>query len=100
MKIVVRIDRILLDGISATFDLRRFSATLESELARFLKAAPLEGWRNHAIEAVAAPVAPVSATKQPEATGRGVARATGSVITGLQTTEVEHAFGATAGGPG
>jgi hypothetical protein len=99
MKIVVHIDRILLDGIAATFDLQRFSATIESELSRFLKAVPLEVWRNDAIDAVTAPVAPILATKQPEAMGRGIARATGSLITRLQTTEVEHAFGSTAGGP-
>jgi hypothetical protein len=97
MKIVVHIDSILLDGLSAKLDPRRLSATIESELCRFLKAAPLEHWRNGAIDDVAAPIPPIVATRQPEAIGRGIARVTGSVITSSQTTQVEHAFGNTTG---
>jgi hypothetical protein len=99
VKIVVHIDRILLDGVATKFDRQRLSSTIERELSRFLKAAPLERWRNDAIGDVAAPVAPISATKAPEAIGRGIARATGSVLTRSQATNPEQAFGGTTGAP-
>ncbi len=99
MKIVVHIDRILLDGISGKFDPRPFSAAIESELSQFLRATPLERWQSSAIEKVTAPVAPISATQHPEAIGHGIARVTGSVITGLQATKVEHGFENTTGEP-
>ncbi len=99
MKIVVHIDRILLDGIPAKLDPQRLSATIETELSRFLKAAPLERWRHGAIDDVAASVASVSSTKRPDAIGRGIARATGSVIRRFQATNVEHAFSNITGEP-
>lgn len=99
MRIVVHIDRIVIDGVATKVDRRRLSSTIKSELAQFLKAAPLERWRNDAIEDVAAPVAPISATTQAEAIGRGIARAAGSVVTRVQATNVQHAFGKTTGEP-
>jgi hypothetical protein len=97
MRIVVDIDRLVLDGFPAGADTRQISAAVERELSRLLSAAPPESWRGSAVEHVAAPAGGFAAADSPAAIGGGIARAVGFGIATTQAYETQPAFVGTNG---
>jgi len=92
VRIVVHIDRLVLDGFPAGANTRQLAAAVERELCRLLTAAPFESWRGGAIDHVAAPGGGFSATERPEVIGQAIARAAGFGIAAAQPAAVQPAF--------
>jgi hypothetical protein len=81
MKIVVHIDRLILDGIGAEpGDAPRIRAALEAELTRRLSGAPRDAFAGGAVPRIAAPQ--IRAGRTPEATGTHVAAAVAAGLRG------------------
>ena len=97
MRIVVHIDRLVLDGFPAGANTRQLRAAVERELSRLLVARPPDSWRGGAVERVTAPGGVFNAADRPEAIGRGVARAAGFGIATTQAGDVQLAFAGSGG---
>jgi|HubBroStandDraft_1064217.scaffolds.fasta_scaffold69663_2 hypothetical protein len=82
MKLVVSIDRLVLDGLAATpREAARIRASMETELARLLSAEPPGRLRaGGAVPSLPAPALPATAARSPETLGAQIAR---SVHAGL-----------------
>jgi hypothetical protein len=81
MKIVVHIDRLMLDGLPANTDVRRLGAEIERELSKSLTGYPLERWRGATIDRIASSISDAHGSFP---LGRGVALALQSAIASTQ----------------
>jgi hypothetical protein len=97
MRVVVHVDRLVLDGFPAGTNTRQLAAAVERGLSRLLAAAQFERWRGGVIEHVTAPGGGVSAAHRPEAIGQGIARAVSFGITAAQAGDIQSDFGIAGG---
>ena len=97
MRVVVHVDRLVLDGFPAGTNTRQLAAAVERGLSRLLAAAQFERWRGGVTEHVTAPGGGVSAADTPEAIGQSIARAAGFGIATTQAGAAQPAFGINGG---
>jgi hypothetical protein len=94
MKIVVQIDRLVLDGFSAEIDTRRIRAAIERELSRLLARTPAAPqWRGATVDQAAAPAGEFAAANRPETVGRRIAEAANFAIASVQSLNAHHIRG-------
>lgn len=91
MKIVLHIERLVLEGLAAETNARQLGAAVEQELSRLLMARRREGWRNGAVDAVSAPGG-FTVADRPAQIALGIARAASIGIGTAQAGDVVTAF--------
>jgi len=89
MKIVVHIDRLVLEGFPPGVNTRRLGAAVERELTRTLLATPFENWRGGDVDHIAAPNGGLTATDGPEALGRSIAQAASFGVSATQQGDIQ-----------
>jgi hypothetical protein len=89
MKILVHIDRLVLEGLPASVDKRRVSAAIQHELPRYLLRVATECWRGGVFESMTVPFSPLLPAPRPDTIGLGIARAAGFAIASSQTVHQE-----------
>jgi hypothetical protein len=83
MRIVLHIDRLVLDGFPA-MNTRRLGEIVERELARSLASHSTARWTGVSVDRVASPLVHAAPIDNHAALGRGVARALQSAISSTQ----------------
>lgn len=82
MRIVVKVDRVILDGLSGRVDTKRVGAAFEQELSRSLSTVSTEHWRGTSRDKIAANVA-LAGMNSADAIGRRLANAVHSAVSAI-----------------
>jgi hypothetical protein len=88
MKIVLHIDRMVLDGCPARTDARQIGASIERELVQSLISVSTAGWRGIAVDRLASTLGDPITGAGPDALGRAIAGALQPVIVSTQGSNV------------
>lgn len=82
MRIVVEIDRVILEGLAARIDTKRLGVAIEQELSRSLAIVPMKHWHSTSSDKVDANVA-LAGIGAADAIGRRLATAVHAAIGGV-----------------